>query len=332
MADEDDDSTAGVRRIVAICGTSRRRRRWVLAPRNLVVAAFGSVELDLREAAAAAAAAEVQIVAVCGRVTLVVPPGADVELAGFSLAGSSDCTVEEAPARPALPPIRASAVALFARVRVRSEGGHERPAKPVPAEGIPAAARSEASVVDGSRDRPVPAAAPPPPPPPPPSDGQQGPSAPPVVPPRALAVGEVLRRLLPVPVRVRRAPAPFPDGEREPAVVATYRDADGRLVAAAVTDFPAAASLAAARTGEPAASDLAPQTVAAVGEVLAEAASLFGSPTDDGGPALSADVAGPADGLPDELARLIEAPAARADLVIEVDGQPGGALTFLVAA
>lgn len=331
MADEDDDSTAGVRRIVAICGTSRRRRRWVLAPRNLVVAAFGSVELDLREAAAAAAAAEVQIVAVCGRVTLVVPPGADVELAGFSLAGSSDCTVEEAPARPALPPIRASAVAVFARVRVRSEGGHlERPAKPVPAEGVPVGARSDASVVDGSRNRPAPAAAPPPPPP---ADEGQGPSAPAVVPPRALAVGEALRRLLPVPVRVRRAPVPFPDGEREPAVVATYRDADGRLVAAAVTDLPAAASLAAARTGEPAASDLAPQTLAAVGEVLAEAASLFGSSTgDDGGPTLSADVAGPADGLPDELARLIEAPAARADLVIEVEGQPGGALTFLVAA
>lgn len=342
MADEQDDT--GARRIIAIFGTSRRRRHWVLAPRTSVVAAFGSVELDLRTAATAGPAADVQIVAVCGRVTLLVPPGADVELAGFSVAGTSECTVEEADSRPALPPIRASAVAVFGRVRVRSAG-------PAPRQ----------PVADGSRAaRPAPAIAPAPhggpgdpaPPPggpdggpapgaapataPPPAPGPVGRPAPAVEPPRALAVGEVLRRVLPVPVRVRRAAVPFPDAEREPAVVAAYRGPDGRVVAAAVADHGAVASLAAARSGDAAAAEagagLPPAAVAAVGEVLGEAAALFRGPDDgDGGPFV-AEVAQPAEGIPDELARLLGEPAARADLVIEVDGQPGGALTFLVAA
>jgi hypothetical protein len=339
MTDEDHDTAGGVRRIMAIAGARRRRRRWVLAPRSLVVAAFGSVELDLRDATTAAAVAEMQIVAVCGRVTLLVPPGADVELAGFSVVGSSDCAVGEGPAPAGLPPIRASALAVFGRVRVQSppdgkagpahaptrptanRRSSDEPAPPEPGAGPVAPATSRAP------DRPA--------------DDRGAPDvAAPLlaVPPRALALGELLRRALPVPVRVRRAPAPFPDEDRPPAVIAAYRDPGGRVVAAALADLPAAASLAAARTGDPAVGadgpTLAPEAVAAVQELLGAAAELL-APADEGGGApapLLAEVAASTDALPSEVARLIGAPAARSDLVIEVEGQPGGALSFLVAA
>jgi hypothetical protein len=341
MADEHDDT--GARRIIAIFGTSRRRRHWVLAPRTTVVAAFGSVELDLRAAAVAGPVAEVQIVAVCGRVTLLVPPGADVELAGFAVAGTSDCTVAEAESRPALPPVRAGAVAVFGRVRVRSVGpepdqpaaGRLDDAAPEAPSPAPQAPSVPAGVTAAHRTAAVPAS--PPDPAAAPPHGPTGGPAPALEPPRALAVGEVLRRALPVAVRVRRAAVPFPDAERQPAVVTAYREPGGRVVAAAVADHRAAVSLAAARSGEPASADegaaLNPAAVAAVGEVLGEAAALFRLAPDDDAPApLHAEVARPAEGLPDEVARLLGAPAARADLVIEVEGQPGGALTFLVAA
>ena len=124
---------AGTNSIVSVLGTARRRNRWVLAGRTKVLTALGKVELDLRRAEIDVDEAFMDVICVFGRVTVVVPEGADVQLSGMSFLASSDSVVDGQPVQ-GTPTLRIKATAVFAKVRVRSEPGGAVPAAaPVPA-------------------------------------------------------------------------------------------------------------------------------------------------------------------------------------------------------
>jgi hypothetical protein len=123
--------------IVSVLGTARRRNRWRLAAHLRVLAALGKVELDLRRAEAVGTEAAMDVVCVFGRVTVIVPEGADVALSGFSFLASSDSHVDGPPAEDT-PKLRIKATAVFAKVRVRSQPGGGRGSLVASADEAPA--------------------------------------------------------------------------------------------------------------------------------------------------------------------------------------------------
>lgn len=84
--------------VLAILGGARRRGSWTPARTTTVVALWGGVELDFREAHLAPGVTEVRAVALMGGVDIVVPPGVRVESDGFAVLGGFDHVVDEPPA------------------------------------------------------------------------------------------------------------------------------------------------------------------------------------------------------------------------------------------
>ena len=81
--------------VVGVLGGERRRGRWRLGERLTAVAAFGSCDVDLREAERdPGTEPAVTAVAVFGSVELVVPAGTEVELRGLSFLGTRSVKVK----------------------------------------------------------------------------------------------------------------------------------------------------------------------------------------------------------------------------------------------
>lgn len=103
--------------VLALLSGQSRRGLWEV-PRHLrVLAVFGSVELDLREALIPGGEVEIEIQAYFGSVQVLLPPGVRVTLEGEALAGDyslrSDPTVD---LPPDAPHIRLTGGAHFASV------------------------------------------------------------------------------------------------------------------------------------------------------------------------------------------------------------------------
>jgi hypothetical protein len=87
------------RSIIAIFGGATRRGQWK-APRRLkVVCIFGGAELDFRGATFAPGVTEIEITAVMGGASIVVPPNLAVEMEGTAIFGGFDHN-DRAPANP----------------------------------------------------------------------------------------------------------------------------------------------------------------------------------------------------------------------------------------
>jgi hypothetical protein len=69
---------AGSSNLVAILSGAERKGRWLVEPHTNVVAVFGGVELDLRQAVLAQREVTINITNVCGGVSITVPPGVRV--------------------------------------------------------------------------------------------------------------------------------------------------------------------------------------------------------------------------------------------------------------
>ncbi|MGY2002654.1 DUF1707 SHOCT-like domain-containing protein [Blastococcus sp. SYSU DS1024] len=107
--------------IVGIFGGTERRGRWRPAPRQTVLALFGGVELDLREAELPPDLLDLRAWAVFGGVKIIMPEGMRVEtIGGFSLFGGSSAKPSAAPTSD-LPVLRLNAIALFGGVTARVE-------------------------------------------------------------------------------------------------------------------------------------------------------------------------------------------------------------------
>ncbi len=105
---------------VAVMASASRRGRWRLRRRAGAVALLGSCTIDLRTVEVTTPVVTVDALAVMGSVTVVVPEGIDVELAGLAVMGSKRFRVRNVPAAPGTPRVRVRAWALMGSVTVVS--------------------------------------------------------------------------------------------------------------------------------------------------------------------------------------------------------------------
>jgi hypothetical protein len=104
--------------ILALFGETRREGRWLVPSDLAATAVFGEVKLDLREAVLERGDITIVANAVCGSVTIRVPPGVVVQDEGTAMFGSRG-SVSDGDAGPGTPVIRVRGVCLFGEVRVK---------------------------------------------------------------------------------------------------------------------------------------------------------------------------------------------------------------------
>jgi hypothetical protein len=116
---------AGAPNIVAVFSGAERTGRWLVEPQTNVVAVFGGVELDLRQAVLSRHEVTINIVAIMGGVNLTVPPGVRVANSIAAILGGTSLPPEDT-VDPDAPVIRLTGFALFGGVSVQrraADGG-----------------------------------------------------------------------------------------------------------------------------------------------------------------------------------------------------------------
>jgi hypothetical protein len=103
--------------IVAIFGGAERKGRWLVEPQTTVLAAFGGVELDFRQAVLSQREITVNVVCVFGGVEVKVPEGVRVISSGVAIFGGNSVPSGD-PLDPNAPVIRLTGVTLFGGVNV----------------------------------------------------------------------------------------------------------------------------------------------------------------------------------------------------------------------
>lgn len=118
MGDIPNPAEAAAAPIVGVFGATDRQGRWRPARRQSVLALFGGVRLDLREAELPSDALELRAYALFGGIQIAVPEGMRVELTGFSLFGGRSVKAGRATSASDTPVLHLKAVALFGGVAV----------------------------------------------------------------------------------------------------------------------------------------------------------------------------------------------------------------------
>ncbi|WP_119727343.1 DUF1707 SHOCT-like domain-containing protein [Thermomonospora amylolytica] len=98
-------------------GTLRREGRWVMPVKLPLLALFGTVELDLREAVLQRRHVVLDALVLCGRVRLLVPDGVAVNVTGRTILSTRDVRVRPAGEGPV---IEVGGRMLFGSVRARA--------------------------------------------------------------------------------------------------------------------------------------------------------------------------------------------------------------------
>ncbi|MDE3721732.1 DUF1707 domain-containing protein [Nocardiopsis sp. N85] len=102
-----------------VFGTAVRRGRWVAYPGDLVLALFGRVRVDMREALLLHGHHRMVVTAVVGRVEIEVPDGVEVRVNGRSLLGRRSTTARRSDlSNP--PVLEIDGFSLLGTVRVRA--------------------------------------------------------------------------------------------------------------------------------------------------------------------------------------------------------------------
>lgn len=118
--------------IIGIMGGGERTGRWVPARQNYVMGMLGGAKIDMREALFGPGVTQVNVLAICGGVEIIVPPGMAVEVDGLALMGGFS-NHSEAPAvfDPEAPVLRVRGFAIMggADVQVRHTGESKRQAR-----------------------------------------------------------------------------------------------------------------------------------------------------------------------------------------------------------
>jgi hypothetical protein len=114
----DDELEAEVGRVVAVLGGSARRGSWEPPALLKVYALMGGVLLDFREASLFEGETVVEVVALMGGVTIVVPPEIDVQTDGTGLLGGFS-SVSNLSKQADAPLLRIRGVAILGGVDVK---------------------------------------------------------------------------------------------------------------------------------------------------------------------------------------------------------------------
>lgn len=118
--------------MMAVCGGTARRGRWVPARKNRAIGIMGGVQLDFRDAMLGPGVTEVEIFAFMGGVEIIVPPEMAVEVDGMAIMGGfdfeTDTVLNPSPDRPTL---KVKGFVMFggAEIACRLPGESQRDAK-----------------------------------------------------------------------------------------------------------------------------------------------------------------------------------------------------------
>lgn len=105
---------------VSPLGGLSRKGRWRMRRKTTVVTIIGGVDLDLRNVEFAAPVVDLDSFSIIGGVSIVVPPGVDVEVSGFSLLGGRDVDVDH-DLRPGAPTLRIRAFSILGGISVETK-------------------------------------------------------------------------------------------------------------------------------------------------------------------------------------------------------------------
>jgi hypothetical protein len=109
----------------ALFGAARRGGRWVVPVRLPVLAVFGSVELDLREAILQRKHIVIEAALLAGSITLLVPDGVQVTVTGRMMLASHDLRVRPVPDGPLIE-ISGNLIMGFVKAAAPKRGWRER--------------------------------------------------------------------------------------------------------------------------------------------------------------------------------------------------------------
>ena len=109
-----DGSAAGI----GILGGFQRKGRWTIGRRFTAVCLMGGGELDLREANFAGPEVVISCWALMGGVSIVVPPGVEVDVRGLGIMGGFDAQEDGVPGEPGAPWVIVKGLALMGGVAV----------------------------------------------------------------------------------------------------------------------------------------------------------------------------------------------------------------------
>ena len=118
--------------MIAVCGGTSRKGRWVPARRNTAIGVMGGVQLDFREAMLGPGVTEVSVFACMGGVEIIVPPEMAVEVDGMAILGGVDYETDTVLNRdPDQPLLRVKGLVVMggAEIAVRLPGESARDAK-----------------------------------------------------------------------------------------------------------------------------------------------------------------------------------------------------------
>lgn len=93
------DGVKATRWEVRPLGGVRRTGRWRVPPREVFVTLLGGMHLDLRDAVLGAEEVSLTVVTLLGGVNVIVPPGVEVDVDGFTLLGGRHVEVDPSPPR-----------------------------------------------------------------------------------------------------------------------------------------------------------------------------------------------------------------------------------------
>lgn len=115
-------SSTAVDTVVSVFGENKRRGRWRLRSGRLKTrTVFGSTQIDLREVITDAAVIEITGVSAFGEVTVIVPEGVEVDLAGSNYFSAADLKLAPKPRLQGTPEVRVEISAWFSAINVVSK-------------------------------------------------------------------------------------------------------------------------------------------------------------------------------------------------------------------
>jgi hypothetical protein len=104
--------------LVAIFSGAERAGRWLVEPQTNVVAVFGGVELDLRQAVLSQREVTINMVAIMGGINMVVPPGVRVKNSIAAIFGGCSVPPDDT-VDPDAPIVRITGFAMFGGINVK---------------------------------------------------------------------------------------------------------------------------------------------------------------------------------------------------------------------
>ena len=138
--------------VVAVFSSIERSGSWDVVGTRRVVAVFGSVVIDLRDAELPGGVTEIRCVSVMGSIEVVIPPGLYVDVGGVGVLGSFETKGVKAARPPAgSPSVRILGAAVFGSVEVVVKGPPDPRLKRLADAGLDALDEVVAAVRKGSR-------------------------------------------------------------------------------------------------------------------------------------------------------------------------------------